>query len=296
MANTKQKSILDCGVFTGKYWSEAAKELTSVKSLVFAALIIALRVAVKAFKIPVAAGVNFTLDCYVNAMGSVVYGPVVGLLVGAASDTLGCILFPSGTYFLPFILVEMWSSFIFGLLLWRRQITVPRVLISKFLINFVGNIAMNSVFMKWMYYALGDDKFYTYNIVNGVRVVKNLVLFPLEAILIVLLLTAVLPAMRSLKIVPKEQQALRLRKKDIVLVVTLFVLSVALVLSYVFWLKDIINPPKPVEEPAAVTETVTQEATAETLEVQTAETLETATEAALEESTIITTETTNSGT
>ena len=239
MANKRSKTLLTEGVFTRKYWAEAARELTDVKSLVFAALIIALRVAVKFFKVPLW-GVNFTLDCYVNAMGSIVYGPVVGLLVGAASDTIGCIVAPSGAYFLPFILVEMFSSFIFGLFLWRRQITAPRVLLAKFIINMVGNVAMNSIFIKWQYYLLGDENFYTYNLINGTRIVKNLAMFPLEAVLIVLLLTALLPAMRHLGVVPKEQEAVRMTKKDWILIVILFVLSVALVAFYAFFLKDFI--------------------------------------------------------
>ena len=44
-----------------------------------------------------------------------IYGPLVGLLVGAVSDTIGAVLFPTGAYFFPFIFVEMFSSFIFGL-------------------------------------------------------------------------------------------------------------------------------------------------------------------------------------
>lgn len=241
MARTSAKPILKGGIFSGKYWKEAAKEVTNVRSLVFAALIVALRVAVKAARLPAVAGVNFTLDCYVNAMGSIVYGPLVGLMVGAISDTLGCIFFPSGAYFFPFIFVEMWSSFIFGLFLWRRQITAPKALTAKFLINMVGNVLMNSIFIKWSYYLIGDDKFYTYNLINGVRIVKNLVMFPLEAILIVILISALLPAMKQLKVVPQEQEAIKLRKRDIALTVGLLLLSVALIVLYILWLKPFMD-------------------------------------------------------
>ena len=102
------------------YWRDAARVCTDTRMLVFAALIVALRVVVKFFKIPLAAGLDLTFDCYVNSVGAVVYGPVMALAVGAVSDTLGCILAPNGAYFLPFILVEMSSGFIFALFLWRR--------------------------------------------------------------------------------------------------------------------------------------------------------------------------------
>ena len=76
-------------VFSRNYWRLAAGELKNTKSLVFASFIIVLRIVVKAFKIPLAAGLSLTFDCYVNSLGSLIYGPVVGLCVGAVSDTLG---------------------------------------------------------------------------------------------------------------------------------------------------------------------------------------------------------------
>ena len=121
--------------------------------LVFAALIIALRVAVKTLKLTTGT-ISFTFDCYVNSLGSIVYGPIMGLLVGAVSDTLGCILVPSPTspYFFPFIFVEMSSGFVFGLFLWRKKLTVSRVLLTKFMVNLVCNIILTSLVMKWDYY------------------------------------------------------------------------------------------------------------------------------------------------
>ena len=226
------------GSYGRDYWCAAAGELKNTRSIVFASFIVVLRIVVKAFRIPLAAGLNLSFDCYVNSLGSLIYGPVVGLCVGAVSDTLGYLVFPSGVYFLPFILVEMLSSFIFGLFFWKRQISVLRVLTARFTVNLVCNIILTSLFMKWMYVMLGDEKATTYSIINLVRVVKNLVLFPAESVLIVLVLGAFLPALKSLKLISTSQGDLILEKKHIVLVLVTAVLSVALVLFYVFFLKD----------------------------------------------------------
>ena len=94
-------------VFSKKYWQDASNQLGDVRMLTMAALIVALRVVVKLFKIPLAAGLSISFDAYVNSLGSLIYGPVVALLVGAISDVIGCLI--TGTmseYFLPFILVE----------------------------------------------------------------------------------------------------------------------------------------------------------------------------------------------
>lgn len=237
----RAKAELTCSIFSREYWREACGEMASARAIAFAAMIIALRVAVKMFKIPIGAGLNMTFDCYINALGSIVYGPVIGLLVGAISDTIGCVLFPTGPYFFPFIFVEMSSSFLFGLFLWRRKISVGRVLISKLTINLFCNIFLTSIFMKWMYIFLGDARALTYNIVNLARIAKNLVMFPIESILIVLILGLFIPLLKSLKVVPTSQGDLIIKPRHIVMVTVTTVISIALILFYIFFLKDYIS-------------------------------------------------------
>lgn len=228
-------------IFSKSYWRLAAKNFSDTHTIAFAALIIAMRVVVKFFKIPLAAGLFLTFDCYVNSLGSLCYGPLVGLAVGAISDTLGCIIHPSGDYFLPFILTEMTSSFIFALFLWKRSLTPGRVLLCKFTVNFVCNIVLTSVLMKWYYYALyGLEDAQAYSIINLTRIAKNLILFPLEAVLITLLLGAMINPLKSLRLLPADHQKLEIRKRDMVLVAILMLISVGLVLLYVFVLKDFI--------------------------------------------------------
>ena len=228
-------------VFSKIYWRLAAKNFSDTRMIAFAALIIAMRVVVKFFKIPLAAGLSLTFDCYVNSLGSLCYGPLVGLAVGATSDTLGCIIHPSGDYFFPFILTEMSSSFIFGLFLWKRNLTPVRVLLSKFTVNLFCNIILTSVLMKWYYYALyGLEDAQAYSIINLTRIAKNLILFPLESVLITLLLGALINPLKSLGLLPKSHEKLEIRPKDIVLVVALMLVSIGLVLLYVFFLKDFI--------------------------------------------------------
>ena len=93
--------------FSKIYWRCAFNELKNTRMLVFASLIIALRVAFKLFAIPIGPSLNITTGFFVNALGSMCYGPVVALISGAISDTIGCILFPQGIYFFPFIFVDL---------------------------------------------------------------------------------------------------------------------------------------------------------------------------------------------
>ena len=127
-ARHQTKNEMRGTIFSPDYWREARREISNPRTLVFAALIIALRVIVKMFKVPIASGLSLTFDCYVNALGSIVYGPIVAIFVGAISDTFGCMFFPSGPYFFPFIFVEISSSVLFALFLWRRKISAQKSL------------------------------------------------------------------------------------------------------------------------------------------------------------------------
>ncbi len=229
-------------VFSAAYWREAAASFGNTRLLIMAALIVALRVAVKLVKIPLAGGLHLTLDCYVNSLGSLVYGPVMGLAVGAVSDTLGCMLVPTGEpYFLPFILVEMSSSFLFGLFFWKRPLSIPRILTAKFTVNLFCNIILTSACIKWEYYLGMYGAEGTYSFITLVRIVKNLVLFPVEAILIALVLQSASPALRSLSLLPSDHPIRKPDWPDILLVAVMFLLSVALVLLYIFFLKDFVS-------------------------------------------------------
>ena len=241
MCQTTETPLKPVSILTADYWRQAARSFADTRMLVVAGLIIALRVAVKLLRVPLAAGLYLTFDCYVNALGSLVYGPLMGLAAGAVSDTLGCIIAPSGPYFLPFILVEMSSSFIFALFFWRQPLRIPRILLAKFTVNLICNICLTSLFMKWDYYVFyGAEEAQGYAIINLVRIVKGLVLFPAESLLIALIFRAIMPALRSLRLV-KNNGDLNPQRRHYWLIALLTLASIGLVLLYIFFLKDFVS-------------------------------------------------------
>ena len=104
MARIEKSTAVYKTPFSKAYWRDAAMELRDTKMLVFAALIIALRVALKTLvKIPLAPNLDITPAFLANALGAMVYGPIVGGLSAIISDVLG-VLLRGDTYFLPYVL------------------------------------------------------------------------------------------------------------------------------------------------------------------------------------------------
>ncbi len=218
--------------FSKAYWVQAAKEFKRLDVLIFAALMIALRVALKSISIPIAANLRINVAFFINAFGAMVFGPVVAIAAAAVSDTLGCLLFPSGPYFFPFIFIEIAGSLIFALFLYRTEVTALRVTLSRFCIDFFVNIVLNTPIM-WLYYQMVMGK--TYKIFDALRIVKNLVMFPLEAVLLVLFLRVVIPPAQKLGFVYSGVDKLRFTRKNVIFLVVMTAVGVAAVALYVIF-------------------------------------------------------------
>ena len=219
--------------FSADYWRQAFSELKNTRTLVFAALILALRIAMKPLKIPIAADVNITFGFIVNALGSMVYGPVVALLSGAVSDTLGYLIAPSGVYYFPFIFLEMGGSLIFALFLYSTDITPIRLILAKFCVNMFVNVLLNEPIMV-LYYR---DVLHltTYQPFVLVRIVKNIVMLPVEAIILMVVFRAVIPALTSAGYRLPGKMELNYTKRHIILLAVLFVIGAASVTGYLIY-------------------------------------------------------------
>ena len=216
--------------FSKEYWKQAASELKNTKTLIFAALMIALRIALKSVSIYIAADLRISIEFLVNALGAMTFGPVVAIAGAAVSDTLGALLFPSGPYFFLFIFTEIAGSLVFALFFYRTRISVTKVILSRFCTNFFVNIVLQTPIM-YLYYQMMLGK--TYKIFNLPRMIKNLVLFPVESLLLVLFLRALIPALKSLGYKVSDISKLHFTKKNIVTLVILTIIGVAAVVIYV---------------------------------------------------------------
>ena len=170
--------------FSKAYWRDAALELKDTKMLVFAALMIALRVALKLVYIPLAPNLKINTAFIANAMGAMVFGPVVGIVAAVASDVLG-VLLSGDTYFLPFVLTEIAGSLIFALFLYRVKLTPTRVMLSRFCICLFVNILLQTPLMMLYYQIMMGGKMYVLTVPH---ILKNLFMFPIESVVLTLFL------------------------------------------------------------------------------------------------------------
>lgn len=208
--------------FSKAYWVQAASEFKKTKVLVFAALMIALRVVLKMVSIPIGVDMRINTAFIVNAFGASVFGPVVAIVAAAITDTLGCILFPTGIYFFPFILIEIAGSLFYALCFYRAEISFKRIILATCLINFGVNIIINTPLMM-LYYDLIMGKYYAP--FDMIRIIKNLVEITPECIILMLVFRAVIPSVRRLGFVTGGIEKLRFTKRYMILLVALVLIG-----------------------------------------------------------------------
>lgn len=228
-ANTPLAPELFRTPFSRAYWRCAFRELKSIKMLAVAALLIAVRVALKPVSITLSPTLSINFGYFVNALGAMIFGPVVAIISAAISDTLGCILFPNGPYFFPFIFTEIAGSLIFALFLYRAKLSGWRVTLSRFAVCFLVNIVIQSPIML-LYYQLILEK--SYAIFDLPRIAKNLVLFPFESLLLLLFLNVLRPVTYRMKLTFDPPQKLQITKRLVVFIVVLFLIGAAATGAY----------------------------------------------------------------
>ena len=218
--------------FSKAYWKQAASEFKKTKVLVFAALMIALRVALKMVSIPIGPEMRINSAFIVNAYSAAVFGPVVAIVAAIISDTLGCILFPTGVYFFPFIFVEIAGSLFYSMCFYRSKISVNRIIVASFLVDFGVNIIINTPLMM-LYYDMILGKYYAP--VDMLRIVKNLAEIPVESVILVFMFRALIPATKRFGMVASDVEKLRFTKKNITALVLLTIIGVVAVFGYSVW-------------------------------------------------------------
>jgi len=184
--------------FSKSYWISAAAELRSLRRLVFAALVAAITIVIGGLFVPVGENLRIYFTFLICSVGCAVYGPLMGLLVGAVTDTLNFIIFGGGVYFPGYLISEMLGNLIYALFLYRKRITVARLAGAKLLINVFVNIFLGSVWSAMLY----SKGFYYY---LGQSVIKNLVLLPVEVAAMAALFRLLIPRLSKLNaLVPHD--------------------------------------------------------------------------------------------
>ena len=185
MRKNKDTSIYTLPLSKG-YWKAAAGEFRCLRSLMIAAIFTALSAALGMLRVPVGENLYIFLTFFVKMTGAAIYGPLVGLAAGFASDIVGYLMYPQGAYFFGYTISTMAGMFIYALFLYRTKISAVRIFAAKLTVNVLVNIVLGSLWSAILF-----SKGYIYYLLKSI--VKNIALWPLESLLFVLFIGFCMP-------------------------------------------------------------------------------------------------------
>jgi len=241
MANINKSTVLYPHPFSKAYWKDAAAELKDIKMLVITALMIALRIALKPFAIYIGPQMAIQTATLATALGAMIFGPVMAIPAAMISDTIGFMIFPTGDYFLPFMLTEIASTMLYALCLYRAKPNATRVIIARFLICFFVNVVLQQFIFAWQYTYMGNPqkaKDAIMGIMTAARLFKNLFFFPIESVVITMFLKVLIPVTSRVRLTYGGSKGLDFTKKQIAVLVVLFVIGVGSSVGYLTYYYD----------------------------------------------------------
>ncbi|MCI8510972.1 MAG: folate family ECF transporter S component [Lachnospiraceae bacterium] len=118
-----------------------------------------------------------------NELVDFLFGPVVGALFGGSMDIVKFMLRPEGSFMPGYTLNAMLAAFIYGLFLYKRPISLPRMLAAKLTVVVLCNILigtyLSSLLVGKGFLALLPQ-----------RTLKNLLQWPVDSVLFCLVAKA----------------------------------------------------------------------------------------------------------
>ena len=185
--------------FSAAYWRDAARELRDLRKLTFAALMIAMCVVLSHIpSVPLFGGAKVTWGFLARSVCALACGPVLGMVFGFAEDILSFFLTGGGGYpFFPgYTLTTMLGVLIYALFFYRTPITIRKIFLAKLVTN-IENVVLGAL---WMAILSGKAWYVT----ASASALKNLIMLPVQTVLLVLLFGALLPVLRRAGLIDKQ--------------------------------------------------------------------------------------------
>jgi riboflavin transporter len=117
-----------------------------------------------------------------NRVIELMFGPIVGGIFGGTLDILRYIVRPTGPFFVGFTISEIVSGVIYGIFLYRKPVKLSRIAIVGLVDKVFVNCILNTVWLSMLY---GKG----FMVLISARVIKNLIMWPIDALLLFAVLT-----------------------------------------------------------------------------------------------------------
>ncbi len=182
---SKNLTVNDNETLSLSRWSNSLKEFQKLRNVVFCGMMAAVAIILGyVATIRIGQFIRIGFSGLPNQVIDYLFGPAVGAIFGAALDIIKWFLQPSGDFFPGFTISAALGGIIYGFAFYKKNITIPRVLIAQLIVKIFVNIGLNSLWLKMLY----DQAIIA--LLPG-RILSNSIMLPIDTFITYVMLKAV---------------------------------------------------------------------------------------------------------
>jgi ECF transporter S component (folate family) len=160
------------------------RELRSIRCLTLTAMLGAVSIVLGSLVFMVGDFLKVGFNFLPNEFVYYLFGPVVGVIYGAAMDILTFIIRPTGPYFFGFTLSSVITGLLYGMILYKRPLSIRRIVAANVLHLILIQLLLNTYWLTMLYG-------YNYLAILPVRALKAFLLLPVETAMLYLVIRGV---------------------------------------------------------------------------------------------------------
>lgn len=169
-----------------KIYKSSAHEIRDLRKLVFCGLMAALAIILSATTtIKLGPYLRIGFSGYPNRIIEYLLGPVIGMIFGGVLDILKFFLSDGdGMFFFGYTFNAMFAGLIVGTILYHKPLRLWRIVLAEFLLKMLVNVCFGTLWSSVLYG-------YGFMAILPVRLVKNLVQWPVDSVILFVVLQTV---------------------------------------------------------------------------------------------------------
>ena len=149
-------------------------ELKKVKTITTVAMFVALSIILGAFTVPIGNFLKVGFSSLTTVSIGYLFGPIVGSIFGVITDIVKYMIKPTGPFFPGFTFNAVIAGLIYGSVLYKKPISITRILVAEVLVSFLCNILLGTLWLNILY----GKAFFA---ILPMRMVKNMILLPINS-------------------------------------------------------------------------------------------------------------------
>lgn len=155
----------------------SAREMRNVRTLAVTSMLLALAVMLGFWgTVQLGDFLKVGFSFLANELAALLFGPVVGGIMAGMADILKFLVKPTGAFFPGFTISAVLGGVIYGVLLYKKPLSVPRIVAAKVTVAIVVNTLLNTFWLSILY---GQ----AFAALLPARLLKQLLMVPIETVL-----------------------------------------------------------------------------------------------------------------